>query len=51
LLPPFIIDETIAGLIAKIIDRLLHLEGTVKIGRQARFAKEFVLAPMEFLYQ
>jgi hypothetical protein len=51
LLPPFIIDETIAGLIAKILDQLLHLDGTVKIGRQVRFAKEFGLAPMELIYQ
>lgn len=50
LLPPLIIDETIAGIMAKILKRLLHLDGAAKIGRQVRFAKEIVLAPMEFIY-
>lgn len=45
LLPPLIIDETIAGIMAKILKRLLHLDGAAKIGRQVRFAKEIVLAP------
>jgi putrescine aminotransferase len=51
LLPPFIIDETIAGIMAKILDRLLHLDGAAKIGRPVRFAKEFGFAPMELIYQ
>jgi 4-aminobutyrate aminotransferase-like enzyme len=44
LLPPLIIDETIAGIMAKILNPLLHLDGAAKIDRQARFAKEFVFA-------
>jgi adenosylmethionine-8-amino-7-oxononanoate aminotransferase len=51
LLPPLIIDETIAGIMAKILNRLLHLDGAAKIDPQARFAKEFVFARIEFLYQ
>ena len=50
-LPPLIIDETIAGMMAKILARLLHLDEAAKIGCQARFAKEFVLASMKFIYQ
>jgi adenosylmethionine-8-amino-7-oxononanoate aminotransferase len=50
-LPPFNIDETIAGIMTKILDRSLHLDGTVKIGCQVRFAKDFVLTQTEFIYQ
>jgi adenosylmethionine-8-amino-7-oxononanoate aminotransferase len=45
LLPPLIIDETIAGIMAKIVARLLHLDGKVKIGCQVRFAKGFCPYP------
>ena len=51
LLPPLIIDETIASMMAKILARLLHLDEAAKIGCHARFAKEFVFARIEFLYQ
>jgi adenosylmethionine-8-amino-7-oxononanoate aminotransferase len=50
-LPPLIIDETIVDIMVKILDRSLHLGGAAKIGRQVRFAKEFVLAKMGFIYQ
>lgn len=50
LLPPLIIDETIADIMAKIVARLLHLDGTVKIGQQVRFARDFVLTQMKFTY-
>lgn len=51
LLPPLIIDEAIADIMVKILERLLHLDGAAKIGGQVRFAKDFVLVQMEFIYQ